>query len=128
MGAASYALFPLFVGGALGMISRNLIRDLKQDGRSVEDPQSLTGAASSSDVQQAMDAFIAQEKEKRGNLIVSGSLPLPLRFSSEQISNLRYSWIGGLRFDASYDSHHFKFAVQSRSAVKGALSAGGWLL
>lgn len=83
---------------------------------------------SSVTLQRRLDAHIAQLKKEKGRAEeFSSGLPLPLRFTCDDVAALSLSFMGTLTFDACFDVHDFFVNSQRKKLLREALHDGGFL-
>ena len=77
--------------------------------------------------QKKADAHIAKLKEQRKSKGFAESLPLPMRVSANELSNMKLSLSGKLSFFAQSDNHDFNIGLRRRNRLRDALWEAGLL-
>ena len=73
------------------------------------------------------DAHIEKLKQQRNPGNFSKSLPLPTRFISSEIKNIRLGFGGKLSFSTQHDNHDFEFGLGKKRLLK-ALREHGFIV
>jgi len=82
---------------------------------------------SSQELQQRLDAFIAETKREVTPLVLyEYSLPKPMRFARSEIRNLSVRR-GRLCFQTEFDSHVFRIGFQRQKLLRDVLWEGGFV-
>ena len=82
----------------------------------------------SQSLQARLDPHISElKREKKRAEEFSSSLPLPMRFTREDIEGLSLNFMGKLVFEAHYDRHDFFVNPKRKKLLREALSEGGFL-
>lgn len=83
---------------------------------------------SSETLQKRLDAHIsALKKERRRPEDFSISLPLPMRFTRDDIQELSLKFMGKLTFEAHFDKHDFFVNPKRKQTLREALRDAGFL-
>lgn len=114
------------VGGGVAGVAGNLISDL---GRTDSDTsaKSLLNGERSNLLQEKLDAYIAEMKAKRSSVTLSSYLPIPLRYTKDEVRNLSLTAMGSVSFDAQYDTHFYNIGLVRKGLLRAALSEGGFI-
>ncbi|HZB43699.1 MAG TPA: hypothetical protein VE360_00575, partial [Pyrinomonadaceae bacterium] len=79
------------------------------------------------EVRRRLDAYVSSEKKRPPQLTeYEYSLPKPMRFAAEDVTNLRVR-LGGLRFDTEFDTHDFSVGFRRQAVLLVALREGGFV-
>ena len=80
---------------------------------------------SSQSLQARLDAHLAEMKKQPPEVLqYEYRMPKPMRFALAEIKNL--SMVGGLRFEAAYDTHDFSIGFRRKRLLRDALWEGGF--
>jgi hypothetical protein len=78
--------------------------------------------------QSRLDTLIAESKRKTtDNADFASTLPIPSRFATNSIRQMKIDRAGVLSFEAFYDRHDFNIGVEKKRDLQDALLEGGFV-
>lgn len=113
------------VGGIIGGLGAGAIRGLQQSAHREDHEKALDNPTI---LKSRLDSVIAEIKEKHSKDISANSLPLPMRYSSDEISEFSVSFFGVFSFKTKYEQHVFKTSMRYSKKIKESLSQNGFIM
>ena len=111
---------------AAGGLAGDFIRDLGlADFDKSADPL-LQAEGHSLRIQEKLDAYIAELKAKRSSVTLSSYLPIPLRYTTNEIKNLSLTVMGSVQFEAHYDTHFYNAGFARKKVLRTSLIEAGF--
>lgn len=76
-------------------------------------------------VKEKLDEYLARLREENPGSRRALTLPLPVRFTSEELRGISVGLLGALKFDAKYGEEHFHVGLVNRGVLARALKEEG---